>query len=331
MFIQHMYDLITIGDIKLDTFVVLPKRSAQVKLMKDTRREWLCTEYRAKISVTDFAPQIAGSAPNVAVGGARLALKTAIISSVGTDSIGTLAVEHLSRERVDTRHLTKMKDVRSSYSIVTMYREDRTILAALQPHTFRMPKTCATKWLFVSEMGPGFEPLFKDIVTRCKNKQIRLGFNPGALQLKAGLAALKPILKATSILFVNTDEAAQLLNHRNRQSDITHLLTALWKLGPSTVVVTDGPRGAYAFDGGKPLFMPAFPGKATERTGAGDAFACGFLAATIHGKSAAEALRWASANSASVVRHVGPQPGLLAHTAMRETLRKHHRIQAKEL
>jgi sugar/nucleoside kinase (ribokinase family) len=81
-------------------------------------------------------------------------------------------------------------------------------------------------------------------------------------------------------------------------------------------VITDGSKGSYVYDGQKFLSCGIMPIEAYERTGAGDAFGTGFLAAIIKGKSLEEALLWGTANSASVISFVGPQKGLLNEQEM---------------
>ena len=76
-----MYDLITIGDIKLDTFVVLDGNGQQCSLKMPEAK--LCLDYGAKIDVQVVDSQIAGSAPNVAIGLARMKKKTAVLSVMG--------------------------------------------------------------------------------------------------------------------------------------------------------------------------------------------------------------------------------------------------------
>jgi len=57
-----------------------------------------------------------------------------------------------------------------------------------------------------------------------------------------------------------------------------------------------------------------------EKTGAGDAYAAGFLGALLLGKSVEEALQWGAAESASVIEHVGAQPGLLTMNGLKHRL-----------
>ena len=100
-------------------------------------------------------------------------------------------------------------------------------------------------------------------------------------------------------------------------------MAGIAKLGPKIVVVTDGPKGAYAYDGSEFWFMPPYPDPKPpyERTGAGDAFSSTFTVALALGKSIPEALSWAPINSMSVVQYVGAREGLLTQAKMEEYLK----------
>jgi ribokinase len=89
-------------------------------------------------------------------------------------------------------------------------------------------------------------------------------------------------------------------------------------LGPRLVVVTDGPDGAYAYDGAQRLRAPSYPDPSPpmERTGAGDAFSSTLLAALAKGHTLVEALQWAPVNAMRVVQQVGAQSGLLDDQAL---------------
>lgn len=327
-----MHDLVTIGDIKLDTFVVLPEAHLQCALREDGgggKRCLLCLEHGAKIPVSDFEPQIAGSAANVAVGMRRLGFRSAIYAILGQDATATLARARLREERVDARYLRVLKRERSSYSIVITYKGERTMLAAHRPHHYHLPALQPFKWLYMSEMGHDYEELFRQIAAIVKRRKAKLAFNPGTIQLQGGTRKLVPMLKATEVLFVNKEEGAVLLSGRTNSVDVRHLLTRLWKLGPSVIVLTDGSRGSYAFDGGEVWRLGVFPAKPVEMTGAGDSFATGFIAARMHGKPLRECLRWGAANAASVIGVVGPQPGLLTSAKVARVLRANAKVIAK--
>lgn len=322
-----MYDIITIGDIKLDTFIVIPEATGTCTLKKGKEKCLFCFEYGKKIPVESFEPQIAGSAANVAVGCSRLGLRTAIVSVMGDDETADMAFMHLGKEGVDTRFIETKKNTPSSFSIVLTYKGERTILAKHEPHPYRLPKNDGAAWYYLSELGHGYEELFKKIPEFIKKNNIKLAFNPGAIQIEGGLRVLAPILKVTEVLIVNLEEAHQILGKKNGL-DLNHLIKSLWKLGPNIVVISDGARGAFAFDGGDIVHHPAFPAKVLEATGAGDSLGTGIVAALAKGKSAMEALSWGMANAASVIAHVGPQPGLLTEAGIARTLKKHATVKA---
>jgi ribokinase len=96
----------------------------------------------------------------------------------------------------------------------------------------------------------------------------------------------------------------------------------LRKLGPKAVALTDGRKGAYSHSDEGFFYIPEFPGKRVEATGAGDSFTTAYIAALAYGKSHAEALRWGPVNAGSVVLFVGPLQGLLSRHQIEERLAK---------
>src|SRR3989338_5019406 len=173
-----MHDLVTIGDIKLDTFVVLPEAHLQCSFVAQEKACYLCLEHGAKIPVEDFEPQIAGSAENVAVGIRRLGFRPAIVAILGADATATLARARLREERVDSQYLKVLRRERSSYSIVITYKGERTMLAAHRPHHYHLPNLAPFKWLYLSEMGEDYEELFRDLAAMVKHRKSKLAFNP---------------------------------------------------------------------------------------------------------------------------------------------------------
>lgn len=323
-----MFDLVSIGDIKLDTFVVL--HDAQLNCELRDHNCWLCLRYGEKLTVKTFEPQIAGSAPNVAVGLRRLGLKTAVVSIVGHDATAHLAHQELKKEKVGRDYIHEQRDAKSSFSIVLLYRGERTMLTSHSPHHYRLVRYPPTRWLYVSELGDDYRELYQDVVSHVKNRKIKLALNPGTIQIRAGAKKLISILKRTDVLFVNKEEAHLLLREQNH-FDMLRLIRTLWKVGPAVVVITDGKKGAYAFDGGSIYAVGSFPAHKLEMTGAGDSFASGFMAARIHGKELADCLKWGAINAASVITFVGPQPGLLRRAEIERRSKAHPEFKAREL
>jgi ribokinase len=138
--------------------------------------------------------------------------------------------------------------------------------------------------------------------------------------MKLGKDALKGIYERTNIFFSNVEEAERILGINTL--GISELLKRMHELGPKIVIITDGPKGAYAYDGEKFLFQPPYPDQAPafERTGAGDAFASTVVVALALGKDLSTALMWGSVNAMSVVQQIGAQRGLLNESQLNEYL-----------
>jgi sugar/nucleoside kinase (ribokinase family) len=112
---------------------------------------------------------------------------------------------------------------------------------------------------------------------------------------------------------------------------MTVLLKRLHAVECKIAIITDGPNGAYTYDGATFLKMGIFDVPVVERTGCGDAFATGFVAGLQHGNDVGEALRWGTANSASVISYVGPQKGLLNLMGMKKMLKRFESIQPEKI
>ena len=183
------------------------------------------------------------------------------------------------------------------------------------------------KWLYLATlMGRSFQTA-KSIAEYAKKKKINLLFNPSLYLAKKGRKALHPILKATTILVLNKEEADALMQ-KNVHS-INALLLGLNNLGPKTIVITNGPKKICALHDNK-IYSLSPPNITVVHTaGSGDAFTAGLLAGIIKDYSFADALRLGQVNANSVIQHIGTKNKLLTE---REALNlfKKYKINVEE-
>jgi ribokinase len=249
-------------------------------------------------------------------------------------------VHELGERGVDTSLLVKNLNQTDIHSII-VYKGERTIFSYHGPKNYRIQDWGEPKWLYYSSLPKQFEPFQQQLVDYVKgHPKILTAFNPGVYHFKAGYKAYAPFLRITDLLFVNKEEALRILEQSDRvlscnipvhslsapsaeplgTGQLLHatrpnaeLHKALQQLGPKMTVITDAENGASASDSknftesgivevNKPI---------VDKTGAGDAFASGFLSALIYGKSLKDALKWGLKNSSSCIREVGPMNGLL--------------------
>ncbi len=312
-----MYDLISIGDVKLDAFIDLNACKEKCSLAKKN----VCFNFGEKISIELLDQQVAGSAPNVATAIARLGHKTAVISNMGKDATHDMTLKALADEGVDTKFIKAHKGVASAYSAVLSLQGEKTILVSYIEKPYKLPTPLPkTRWMYMSEMGAGYEKLFTQVSRAVQKRGIKLGFNPGNKQIAERKEALYKLIKHTKVLFVNVEEGQRIA--RTKTSDIKTLGKKLLKLGPKEVVVTDGPKGSYGFSADTAVYCPIYPGDRIESTGAGDSFASAYIGARMNDLSIEEALKWGSTNAASVVLAIGPVPGLLNERQIKSRLKK---------
>lgn len=304
-------ELLSIGDATLDAFIS-PTESEEF-CQVNTKECFIAFKYGEKIPVKNLEFSIGGNAANNSVGTTRLGVKTSLVLTLGDDSVGNQIVERLRVEGVDLTYVIQQPSTTSNFSTVITYQGERTIFTYHAPRSYEFPvQLPAVPWVYLTSMGESFRPFYNHIVDWLKkNPTVKLAFNPGSWQLRAGLQGIGDVLSLTHVLFVNREEAEKLVGMEDSHSKEKELLLAVGKLGPKIVVITDGNNGSYVGDG--KLFVRAgvLPVDAYERTGAGDAFGSGALSAIIKGKSFEEALTWGTVNSASVIGYMGAQRGLL--------------------
>lgn len=318
------FDLLSIGDASIDTFMT-PLESETLCTI-DKKKCLIAFNYGDKIPVKNLEFSVGGNASNNAVGTKRLGINSSIVLTLGDDGVGDMVVRELRKQEVDLTYVIQQPETMSNYSTVINYSGERTIFVYHAPRSYEFPvQLPVVPWVYLTSMGETFRPFYNHLIDWLKkNPSIKLAFNPGSWQLRAGLESIKEILSLTHMVYVNREETESLTGLLGSNGNERELLIALNKLGPKVCVITDGSSGCFAYDSinGKFLKVGILPVDAYERTGAGDAFGSGSLAALIHGKNLEEALLWGTINSASVIGYTGPQRGLLKLTELPEWLER---------
>ncbi len=319
---MSQFDFIAIGDITTDAFIRI--KDAAVNCDIDRTNCRISLRFGDKVPY-DSATIVAGvgNSPNAAVAASRLGLSSAIVTNLGDDNHGNDAVQSLAQNFVDTSLVTVHPDKHTNYHYVLWYENDRTILIKHEEYNYQLPEFAAPGWIYLSSLGENSLPFHHTIAEYLQaHPETKLAFQPGTFQIKLGFEALKDIYAVTEVFFCNVEEARRILHQPAAAT--SELLSALHDLGPKIVVITDGPKGAYAFDGQTKWFMPIYPDPQPplERTGAGDSFASTFTSMLALGKTVEAALTFAPINSMNVVQHIGAQEGLLSHAELEAWLTK---------
>ncbi|MDQ3075973.1 MAG: carbohydrate kinase family protein [bacterium] len=318
-------DFLAVGDIVVDAFIKL--QGAHVHSGIDTDGAELCVTFGDKIPYesVDVVNGV-GNGPNAAVSASRLGLVSASMTNIGDDATGKDCLDALEQDKVITEYVSMEAGKKTNYHYVLWFGVERTILVKHTEFTYsfsdKFKDGTEISWIYLTSLGENSLPYHMEIAEYLKaHPETKLAFQPGTFQIKLGTEQLKDIYAHTEVFFCNVEEAEKILGIQSK--DIKVLSKGLHDLGPKIVAISDGPKGAFASDGENIWSVPIYPdtAPATDRTGAGDAFASTFTAALGLGMSVPEALAWGPINSMSVVQQIGAQKGLLPREKLEELLK----------
>lgn len=317
------FDVVTVGGAARDiTFYTGEGRL--IKNPKDPlRQEMMAFEYGAKIIVEKSFTTFGGGAANAAVCFSRLGLKTAAMVRVGNDDEGRSVINNFKKNKVAADFVQIDKKAKTGFSFIatlTSANDHTAFLYRGANDNLRFMVNSSqfmVGWFYVASLsGSGWRSVMDAVVA----KKIALAWNPGNVQLAAGLVGLRKYLSKTKILFTNLDEAIQLVTSLPKYKKMpvgwlvrpANLFKVLADFCPGIIVITNGGKGAHVFDGSKFYYQKSLSKKIVDTTGAGDSFCSSFTAGYIfyHG-NIEKALKLGAINSAYNLTGIGAQDPLL--------------------
>ncbi len=282
--------------------------------------------------MASFAKSVGGSPTNIAVGAARMGLKSALITRVGDEAMGRFIREQLEREGVDVTGV-KTDPKRLTALVVLGVRDDKTF-----PLIFYR-EDCADMALDEGDIDPAFIARAKSIVLTgthfsrantdaALKKAIRIAkslgrkvildvdYRPNLWGLAGHDAGEERYIASDSVtahlqkilpdcdLIVGTEEE---LNIAGGKSDAFESIRVIRSLSRAVIVCKRGPMGCVIFPGALPAKIdegirgPGFPVEVYNVLGAGDSFMSGFLRGYLRGESFETTAAYANACGAFAV------------------------------
>lgn len=315
--------ILTVGDTATEALISLGEDDVEVTGGGSDKR--LGIALGAKLAAKHAEVQDAvGGAANAAVAFSKLGVQPALMSWLGDDTVGQQSMAYLRRHGIDMSGVTVEKHRRSNYHYVLRHGAERTIIAQYEAFEYRWRDlACQPDWVYLSMLSGDSWGLHESLLACLKSQpNVKLAFQPGAVHIAWGKKKLAAVYARSEVVIMNIDEAMAVTGLESRTAG--PLLKAVRELGSQKVVLTDGPKGLYAFDGKEALHVPRYPDpeKPVDRTGAGDAFAATLVAELSKGATFEQALLRAPINSMSVVQYVGAQAGLLSSRDIDEYIKR---------
>lgn len=277
--------------------------------------------------VTHFRRATAGAEFNVAIGLARLGLRTALLSRLGDDALGRHLRTVMRREgvvdqhvKVDPEHLTGFMFkalAAAGVDPAIEYHRRGSAASHFGPDDLPADLLTRTRHVHLSGVAPAVSPRLRAAVfalARAARAQgCSLSFDPNLRPSlwsshEAMIETLRELASLCDWVLPGRSEGEALTGQREPEA----IAETFVGWGARRVVVKDA-QGAYHLDTGTGWrgWVPARPvARIVDTVGAGDGFAVGVISALLEGQDLAEATARGHAIGARVLGFPGDADGL---------------------
>lgn len=277
--------------------------------------------------VSEYVRRAAGAELNVAIGLARLGLRSGWVSRLGNDSFGRFILDTLDAEHVDRRAVTqdplyptgfqlKSKACDGTDPIVEYFRKGSAasrlssadfdqdyfggarhlhvsgVAAALSPESYALAAHAAG-WMKRRGKTVSFDPNLRPVLWRSQEEMV---------------ARLNALAFSADYVLPGIKEGLILTGHGQPEAIADFYLAR----GVRAVVIKTGADGAYyKTDGGDRGVVPAVRvANVVDTVGAGDGFAVGVISALLEGLTLREAVARGNQIGALAIQVIGDSEGL---------------------
>jgi len=286
---------------------------------------------------SSFKKYLGGCAGNIAVGAARLGLKSAIFSCIGQDEMGIFLKRELQKEGVNVDLLTETVNHLTGLVLLGIqppdhfplmfYRNDCADMQ-IQMHSIQSSDLLQTKSLLITGTGLSTQAMRNTtmhVVRMARENEtiviLDLDYRPvlwGLTSIGDGERRYYPSQEVSDHyqhilsfcdLLVGTEEEICIAGGN---IDVSAALQQIRRLTAAPIVVKLGEKGSivYFSDLDKPFRTRSFPVDVLNILGAGDGYMAGLLAGLLKGKSWEKATTYANASGALVVTRHGCAPAI---------------------
>jgi len=271
-----------------------------------------------------------GCAVNTATALSKIGISSAIIGKVGIDPFGDFLINTCKSNKVASAEIVRSKTIGTSATTVLVdSRGERTFIhypgannelkySDINLAPFRKAKILhlAGSLLMRSLDGAPSARLLKDAKKLGMVTSLDTAWDSTGRWMKA----IAPCLPYTDIFMAGIKEAEMITNKTKPKEIAATLLSK----GVKTIALKMGVKGSYIQSGNIEFFIPAFKVKTIETTGAGDAYAAGFLTGTLRNWDTEKTGRFANAVGALSTMAMGASDGVKSLSDTESFIRKRY-------
>jgi ribokinase len=276
---------------------------------------------------SDFQIHPGGKGANQAVAVARLGYPVFMIGKLGSDAFGHLLRTSMSMAGVEVSAVGTVEGASGVALIEVDTQGENSIVMARGANTRLSPSDIDANIEILREAGLVLVQLEIPLETVayltavCAREAVPVIMDPAPAQ-----ELPREVLRAVTWFTPNETETAFYVGSCTvAADDFRKQMDALFARGIQGVVLKQGSRGVYlgARDGMN-ASIPAFPVKAIDTTGAGDAFNGAFATGLMLGKTPTESALFGAAAAAISVTRQGAQPSMASREETEALLERLH-------
>lgn len=286
--------------------------------------------------VTDYASSQGGSAANTIYGVARLGIKAGLVGVTGEDEDGQKLIEDFKAAGLDTSQIRAKQGAKTGSAACFSDKHGRRALyispganSLLKAEDISLPYLNQAKMVHLSSFADDKQFNLQLELVKEIEASVKVSLAPGMLYAAKGLIFLAPLIEKSHVIFMNREEI-EMLTGRDFKSGAQECMS----IGCHIVVVTLGKglsmdkdrtvtgyirdiEKEYEIESGKEDLETQL-----ETTGAGDAFAAGFLYGLLKGRKIEDSGLLGDIMARFTISEIGARKGLPSLAQLSETYLK---------
>lgn len=298
------------------------KKTIDIICIGELLIDFIGNEINLPISkIENYHRFLGGSPTNVAINGAKLGLKTALVATCGKDGLGDFMIEELNENNVITSYIKQTEEQPSSVIFVSKSSETPEFIPYRQAD-YHIENTQITdellgnaKIFHTTCFALSKNPARETILEKAKKAhqlglQTSIDFNysekiwPNREEAKIVLAQY---LTTNPIIKLSDDDCFRLFEETKNDNFI---FDYFHQLGATTICLTKGKNGVVVSDSKLGVISKdaLLVENIKDTTGAGDAFWTGFLYAKLNQKELSDCINIAQKLASIKLQHLGQLP-----------------------
>ncbi len=274
--------------------------------------------------VAEFERKVGGAELNLAIGCARLGMRSAWISRLGDDEFGRYVYNFARGEGIDVSNVRFMegyttsvnfKEIREDGAGRTFYYRMNSPTLTLKAEDLPIEDIKNSRILHITGVFSAIRQNDMSVIHKAieiaKKNNVLVAFDPNIRfklwSKEEARNCLTQLLPYVDIMLTGAEEAEFLLGVR----DLDEMIAKFTEYGIGCMAIKQGSEGSVGYNEGLKVSMPAVKvNTIADTVGAGDGFDAGFLLGIIRGWPLEKTLTFANTVGSMVVSVSGDNEGL---------------------